>query len=156
MLLRVPEDAVLEGGKIVGFQDKSLLPSYDIFDERRYFRPSREGRVFSICGKSVGITICEDIWPSMQEGKSYNYDPIEFFEKRGVDLIINLAASPYALGKAQRRKAVLKKVVERVKKPIIFVNHVGGHDGVLFDGSSEVIDPSKGLIFQLVQGKYEA
>ncbi|MDB6082066.1 MAG: synthetase [Chlamydiia bacterium] len=138
--------AVIENQKLLGYQDKTSLPTYDIFDERRFFRPAAEQMVWDIKEKKIGITICEDIWsfldPSRQE--SYPYDPLSYFEKAAVkiDVLINISASPYAVDKLKRRMNVLQTAAMRVNCPLIFCNQVGAQDGIIFDGTSSVMSAS--------------
>jgi NAD+ synthase (glutamine-hydrolysing) len=140
--------ALLFDGKVVGFQDKFLLPTYDIFDERRYFRPSEVEKVWTIRDKKVGITICEDIWPFVQGKERYPKDPLSYFEKEPIDLLINISASPYSQGKIALRRELLQRVATRLSCPSILVNQVGGQDGILFDGSSLVVSKEGKLLYQ--------
>ena len=137
---------VIVDGQIVGFQDKCLLPTYDVFDEWRYFEPAKSERVWVIGGKKIGITICEDIWPafdSFLQGR-YKDDPLECFVNK-VDLLINISASPYSYGKINNRFLVAKKVAKRLHCPVALVNQVGAQDGILYDGSSFVVAPNEEL-----------
>lgn len=130
--------AILCDGEVVGFQDKCLLPTYDVFDEWRYFEPAKSERVWVLGGKKIGITICEDIWKAFDpvlQGR-YKEDPVEYFEDKNIDLLINISASPYSLGKINTRTLLAKKVAKRLKCPVALVNQVGANDGLLFDGSS--------------------
>ncbi len=129
---------VIENKEIVGFQDKYLLPTYDVFDEWRYFEPAKSERIWQIGGKKIGITICEDIWFSYENllNNRYKDDPLEHFETKNLDLLINISASPYAFGRMKTRVQVTAKVAKRLSCPIVLVNQVGGQDGLLFDGSS--------------------
>lgn len=126
---------IMHDGKILGYQDKSLLPTYDVFDEWRYFEPATSQNVWEINGKKVGITVCEDIWCTDR----YSKDPIEYFEKNKVDFLFNLSASPYSLGKIQERQKAAIAVSTRLNCPVVLVNQVGATDGLLFDGSSFVV-----------------
>lgn len=130
--------AVIEDGELLGFQDKCLLPTYDVFDEWRYFEPALSERVWELAGKKVGVTICEDIWPAFDPfcASRYKDDPLEHFKTKSLDLLINISASPYSLGKIKTRREVAKKVSERLSCPVLVVNQVGAQDGLLFDGSS--------------------
>lgn len=139
--------AVLSDGKLCGYQDKILLPTYDVFDEQRYFRTGSEQRVWDIAGKKVGITICEDIWPQLQTSETYPIDPLTFFEGK-IDLLVNLSASPYSRGKIDRRKQLVSLVAQRMRTPVALVNQVGGNDSLLFDGTSVLYMPTGELAYQ--------
>ncbi len=141
---------VIFDGQIIGFQDKCLLPTYDVFDEWRYFEPAKSEIVWELCGKKIGITICEDIWPafdSFLQGR-YRDDPLEYFEKNKVDLLVNISASPYSFGKINNRLEVAKKVAKRLDCTVALVNQVGAQDGLLFDGSSFVVSSNGQLFLQ--------
>lgn len=140
--------AVLCDGQILGFQDKCLLPTYDVFDEWRYFEPAKSERVWGLGGKKIGITICEDIWKAFDpflQGR-YADDPLDCFEHKNVDLLINISASPYSLGKIKTRMLVAKKVAKRLNCPVALVNQVGANDSLLFDGSSFVVSQHDELL----------
>jgi len=142
--------AVIMNGKLLGFQDKALLPTYDVFDERRYFRPAPQEKIWEIGGKRIGITICEDIWPNsgVAGQEHYPVDPLAVFEKEKPDLLINISASPYSEGKIETRKEVAKACVKRLHCPMILCNQVGGQDGLLFDGTSVVFSKEGELLQQ--------
>lgn len=141
---------IIEDGAIVGFQDKCLLPTYDVFDEWRYFEPAKGERVWGIAGKKIGITICEDIWPAFDSflENRYKDDPLECFIQNKIDLVINISASPYSITKIKSRHFVAQKVAKRLHAPLVLVNQVGGQDGLLFDGSSFVVAPNGELLAQ--------
>jgi NAD+ synthase (glutamine-hydrolysing) len=140
--------ALLKDGQIVNKGGKILLPTYDVFDEARYFEPARESLLFEINGKKIGVTICEDIWNvgDIEEAPRYGADPVKMLSDREIDILINISASPFALNKAKLRMAVLKSVSTKYKVPILYCNQVGGNDDLLFDGSSMVVDKSGRLI----------
>lgn len=142
---------VFDNGKLVGFQDKCLLPTYDVFDESRYFEPAVSERIWELCGKRVGITICEDIWPSFDPfcHARYSSDPLKSFEGKGLDLLINISASPYTYGKTKTRKKVAKAVALRLSCPVVLVNQVGAQDGLIFDGTSVMVDATGKLCVRL-------
>jgi len=134
---------------------KSLLPNYDVFDERRYFQPAdnvqlchwdspRDGRV------ALGITICEDLWNDEQfvDREQYRQDPIEQLAKKGADLLINISASPFWVGKQPARRDIFARQVREHGIPLVFVNQVGGNDDLIFDGGSMVFDREGTLIAQ--------
>jgi len=140
--------AVLIDGKVEGFQDKMLLPSYDVFDEKRYFQPGIKQQIFSFKGKKFGITICEDIWPKIQSEELYKEKPLDFFEREEIDFLVNMAASPYSLGKIEVRKELLYHVAITLQKPVLFCNQVGGQTSLLFDGSSSIFNADGSLLYQ--------
>ena len=133
--------AVLERGEVRATYHKRLLPTYDVFDERRYFRPGTEPCVLTIAGVRVGLTVCEDIWNEafadggMGVGLRYRQDPIGDLAEH-CDLIVNCSASPYHLGKSALRRRVVGSAARRAKVPVIYANQVGGQDDLLFDGDS--------------------
>lgn len=133
--------AIIADGQLLGFQDKSLLPTYDVFDERRYFEPAREIGVWELCGQRVGITICEDIWQHSEAIKftSYHHDPVDDLKKYAPEIILNLSASPYRQGRFQERIEVCAKAARTLQCPIALCNQVGGNDSLIFDGYSFVV-----------------
>jgi NAD+ synthase (glutamine-hydrolysing) len=133
--------AVIHNKQLLGYQDKALLPTYDVFDERRYFQPAFDEKVWNICQKRVGITICEDIWPFSHIGFQEHYprDPLSYFERESLDLLINISASPYSYGKIETRTEMVRTCSRRLSCPVILCNQVGAQDGVIFDGSSVVV-----------------
>lgn len=134
--------ALLDKGKIKFVQHKALLPTYDVFDEARYFEPGSTHNVISFKGTKIGITICEDVWSKVPiEGRHlYRYDPVETLVKKGAKLIINISASPFHSGKGEIRKKLLSQAAKRNKVPIVYTNSVGGNDDLIFDGRSVVIN----------------
>jgi NAD+ synthetase len=134
--------ALLHGGQVVKRGGKRLLPAYDVFDETRYFQPSNESLWFELEGRRFGVTICEDIWNfgDFEGVPRYEIDPVADLHSRGIDILINISASPYTLGKAPLRARMLKKIAALYKVPTIYANQVGGNDDLLFDGSSLVVD----------------
>jgi NAD+ synthase (glutamine-hydrolysing) len=151
--------ALLEGGKIKQIFHKRLLPTYDVFDEDRYFEPGYEANYFTLDGIKIGVSICEDLWNDEQfwGKRSYEVNPLEELVQIGVDLIVNLSASPYTVGKHQLRELMLNHAASSYQKPIIYVNQVGGNDDLIFDGNSvafnstgELISRAKGFATDLV------
>lgn len=134
--------ALIHDGELIGFQDKSLLPDYDVFSERRYFEPADRCSVWMLQKKKVALTICEDIWQhaGAVEYSSYVRDPIEELKKSAPDLLINISASPYYLRRFETRLKVAQKSAETLKCPILFCNQVGGNDSLIFDGYSFCLD----------------
>ena len=143
--------AVIENGVLVGFQDKALLPTYDVFDERRYFEPAKDEKIWTVAQKRVGITICEDIWAFSGEGEvpSYDHDPLCFFEQNHVDVLVNLSASPYAQGKNIKRRHVCERAAKKSGAYFVMCNQVGANDALLFDGRSSVFSESGKLLLEM-------
>lgn len=129
-------------GEIVHRQAKTLLPSYDVFDETRYFDPARDQVPFLFRGETIGISICEDIWndPEFWPRRYYPQDPIRTLAERGATLLINIAASPFAAGKDRVRFELLSGQAGRYRIPLLYVNQVGGNDELIFDGGSFLLD----------------
>lgn len=130
--------AILVDGKILGFQHKLLLPTYDVFDERRYFEPGRELKVWEIFGERVAITICEDIWEgcSFLTESKYHFHVLENLKQQNPTLYLNLSASPYHRKKVHTRLELCKKTARALECPVILCNQVGGNDSLVFDGHS--------------------
>ena len=130
--------ALLDQGDIKEIFHKRLLPTYDVFDEDRYFEPGYEANYFSLDGVKVGVSICEDLWNDEQFWGKRNYEvnPIEELAQLGVDIIVNLSASPYTVGKQKLREAMLTHAATAYNKPILYANQVGGNDDLIFDGNS--------------------
>ena len=142
--------AWLEGGEIRSKFWKTLLPTYDVFDERRYFEPGERCEPFVWGGKRIGVTICEDVWSEDYLRRPfYDRDPVEELSAAGVDLLINLSASPYHLGKPENRRRMLTDVAKEANVPIVYCNSIGGNDQLVFDGHSMAVDPSGEVISQL-------
>ena len=139
---------LLEKGKFRVVAQKSLLPTYDVFDEDRYFEPGVANLPVRISGRKVGVTICEDIWndEDLWPQRRYRRDPVRELSKKGVDLLINLSASPWNIGKEKVRYRLLAEVAKREKIPVVQVNLVGGNDELVFDGKSMVVGPKGGLL----------
>ena len=137
-------------GKLLARQDKTLLPNYDVFDEVRYFKPARSTHPVVFNGKRLGITICEDIWNDKDywDRRLYDVDPIEDLIFQGIDIIINISASPYHYGKRNLRIDMLSYIAKKYKKIAVYVNQVGGNDELIFDGSSLVIDEGGCVIWE--------
>jgi NAD+ synthase (glutamine-hydrolysing) len=136
-------------GKRVGEYHKRLLPTYDVFDEGRYFEPGREGAlVLRIKGLRVGVTICEDIWNDKTFWKRplYGPDPIAEIAALDLDLHANISASPYTLGKDRLRRRMMGRIARRTKVPLVSCNLVGGNDGLVFDGASTAFDGKGRLV----------
>ena len=119
---------------------KRLLPTYDVFDEDRYFESGKSPLYFSLLGKKIAVSICEDIWNS--NGNQHSENPITEIAKEKLDLLINLSASPWHVNKKMQRSSILQEVVQKINCPLVYVNSVGGNDELIFDGSSVVLDSS--------------
>lgn len=130
--------AIISDGKILGYQDKLLLPTYDVFDERRYFEPASEIQSWELSGRRVVITICEDVWQhaEMVKWSYYHEDPVEQLKKLKPDLMLNLSASPFSVNKPDQRKTVVAAAAETLGCPVVLCNQVGGNDSVIYDGMS--------------------
>lgn len=133
--------ALIEGGRVVFEQHKMLLPTYDVFDELRYFQPARRQQVVELCGTRIGLTICEDIWndKTFWAQPRYERDPVAELVEQGSEVIINISASPYTLNKRTLRLEMLQALARHHARPVVYVNQVGGNDQLVFDGSSVVV-----------------
>ncbi len=140
--------ALLHEGKVKQVFHKRLLPTYDVFDEHRYFEPGLQTNYFTFNSVKIGVTICEDLWNDEEffGKRSYSINPIAELSKLDVNLIVNLSASPYTFGKQNFREAMLKHSAMRFDKPIIYVNQVGGNDDLIFDGRSFALNRSGEII----------
>ena len=145
--------AVLQHGKVLWRMAKSLLPTYDVFDEDRYFEPAKSVEPFVFQGKKLGITICEDIWndEDFWPERLYRRDPVKELIAQGAEIILNLSASPWHDGKEQTRLAMLRRVARDEKIPLAQVNTVGAHDELIFDGHSVALD-ARGDVLALGKG----
>jgi NAD+ synthetase len=142
--------ALLENGEIAYVSFKSLLPTYDVFDETRYFEPAAGSAPLKIGGQKVALTICEDIWTDEMCGprKLYFKDPLAEMAKKKFQLIVNMSASPWSVGKDVVRTELMKAQAKTYNVPVICVNQVGGNDELIFDGNSVAIDPQGHIIAQ--------
>ena len=145
----------IKQGKIEAIRNKSLLPTYDIFDEYRHFEPNREFDTIELNGKKLAVTICEDLWDEQptqnQFGKDklYTRSPIEELSKLNPDLIINLSASPFSYNQENWRKDILIKKAKKYQLPIIYVNQVGAQTEIVFDGGSFFLDKDGSIPIEL-------
>ncbi|MFZ1984785.1 MAG: NAD+ synthase [Desulfatitalea sp.] len=133
---------LFEDGRILHQVNKQLLPTYDVFDERRHFEPGQPSRPFAYKGHRIGVTICEDAWNDKDvfRRRLYALDPVGQLVADGADLLINIAASPFHMGKREFRDGLLAGLAAKHKVPLVFVNQVGGNDHILFDGASAAFD----------------
>lgn len=141
---------LIANGKILFQQNKSLLPTYDVFDETRYFDPAASIMVFPFCGERLGISICEDAWndPQFWPHPLYQKDPVGELAKEGASLLINISASPFQIGKDSTRYRILSNHASRHGLPFVYVNQVGANDELIFDGQSMVLDNQGMLLWQ--------
>jgi NAD+ synthetase len=141
--------ALIHRGKIIAKRFKSLLPTYDVFDEDRYFQPATHNEPFIFGNCRLGITICEDIWNIEQFAPiRYPHDPLKDFAHAGLRLLVNLSASPYHVGKGRLRHELLRGVARHYRVPLAYCNLVGGNDELIFDGRSMVFDADGNLLAQ--------
>jgi NAD+ synthase/NAD+ synthase (glutamine-hydrolysing) len=140
--------AVIESGKIVFRQHKTLLPTYDVFDEARYFHPADGVNLCTLRGRPIALTICEDAWNDRNywERRLYQKDPVEELFSRGAELLLCINASPYSMGKRETRRRIYSAVAKRYARPVLYVNQVGGDDQLVFDGSSFAMNAQGELI----------
>ena len=143
--------ALIQNGKILARRHKMLLPTYDVFDEDRYFQPAESNTVLDFAGQRLGLTICEDIWTQdYLPARLYERSPIHDLMRDGTraQLLLNLSASPYHLGKERVRHDMLAAVAQQYKVPVVYCNLVGGNDELIFDGNSLAFDASGNLLAQ--------
>lgn len=140
--------AIIDDGVLVGFQDKMLLPTYDVFDERRFFEPGAAAKLWKIGGKSIAVTICEDIWQHSDLIKytSYLRDPVHELAALKPDFTLNLSASPFSVSKFSNRLKACSKAAATLNSPLLLCNQVGGNDSLIFDGYSLYVDAAGNTI----------
>ncbi len=145
--------AIIQDGKLLGFQDKWLLPTYDVFDERRYFEPGSKAAVWDYKGKKIGVIICEDIWQhaGYVEYTKYSRDPVAALQQFQPDLLLNLSASPYQYQKPDTRVKVCAMAAQTLDCPVVLCCQVGGNDELIFDGYSVCVD-RRGELRELGKG----
>jgi NAD+ synthase (glutamine-hydrolysing) len=145
--------AVISDGQLLGFKDKQLLPTYDVFDERRYFEPGSSAQIWEYKGKKIGVMICEDIWQhaGYVGDTQYAHDPVLELAALRPDVILNLSASPYHFQKPDVRVKVCAKCAKTLGCPVILCCQVGGNDQLVFDGYSLFVD-AKGDLRQVAKG----
>ena len=142
--------ALLRDGKIGFVQSKRLLPTYDVFDEMRNFAPADAQQLFTLGDAQVGLTICEDAWndKNFWDRRLYGVDPVEDLMRAGGEVLLNISASPFFVGKRQLRQNMLATIARQYDVPVALVNQVGGNDSLVFDGSSLVLAPDGRVIAQ--------
>lgn len=142
--------ALIDNTTLISKHYKSLLPTYDVFDEGRYFEPAKDVRVTEFRGLRLAITICEDIWNSeLYWGRRlYEFDPVQELANQGFDYLINISASPFWLGKRTKKREMFQSIARQYERPLIQVNLVGGNDELIFDGWSTVLNPQGKILAQ--------
>jgi NAD+ synthetase len=141
--------ALVKDREVLGFQHKTLLPTYDVFDEARYFCPATEHPVFELGGRKLALAICEDLWnlPGFCGENRYDIDPLEkWTADGGADLVVAISASPFSLGRPRFRRGLLEEIVKARGVDLIYCNLVGGNTSLVFDGSSLAMDSSLELL----------
>jgi NAD+ synthase (glutamine-hydrolysing) len=148
--------ALLETGKPIRKAYKSLLPTYDVFDEDRYFEPASHVEAFDVAGKKIGATICEDIWTEHYLPRPlYDIEPVRGLIEQGAEIIVNISASPFTLHKPAIRYEMVAALARAYQRPICYCNSVGGNDQLVFDGNSIAVNSSGQLIAQLASFREE-
>jgi NAD+ synthase (glutamine-hydrolysing) len=142
--------AVIRNKTLLGFADKTLLPEYDVFDDPRYFEPAQERRLFDLGDCKLGIAVCEDFWndKTFWTQRLYPNDPAQELIAMGANLLVSINASPFNKGKLDVRCEMVSHRAKMANVPIVFVNLIGGNDGIIFDGSSIVADATGRIIMQ--------
>jgi NAD+ synthase (glutamine-hydrolysing) len=133
--------AVVQEGRVVSLHRKLLLPTYDVFDERRHFEPAHELNLADVLGRKLAVTICEDAWndPGFWPAPRYARDPVAELVAMGAEIVVNISASPFTLDKRSVRPRMLRALGEKHRRPLLYVNQVGGQDDLVFDGNSMAI-----------------
>jgi len=146
--------ALIVDGALAGTHFKALLPTYDVFDEHRYFEPGKGFEIHTVPTAAgpckLGITICEDLWNDEQFGgrSVYQTDPVEALASAGAELLVNLSASPYWVGKQRSRAEIFGRQMREHRVPLLYVNQVGGNDDLIFDGGSAAFSPDGSIFAQ--------
>ena len=142
--------AIIRNRTLLGFADKTLLPEYDVFDDPRYFEPGREHHLFRLDGTKIGVAICEDFWndKTFWRQRLYQDDPAQELIALGSEILVSINASPFNKGKPAVRCEMVSHRARSANLPIVFVNLIGGNDGVIFDGASIISDASGRIILQ--------
>ncbi len=140
---------VARNGAVIVEQPKTLLPTYDVFDELRYFEPGETAQLVEIAGRRVGVVICEDFWfdDEVAGKKLYCRNVVDELARQGAEVFLNISASPFNAGKRRARWELFSRIAKRYDAPLVYVNQVGGNDELLFDGSSIVFDATGQTIF---------
>jgi NAD+ synthase (glutamine-hydrolysing) len=140
--------AIIQNKFLLGYQDKSLLPNYDVFSERRYFEPATTSKIWNLNEKRVAITICEDIWKhsDLLKETAYRHDPIMALKDTHPDVMLNLSASPYSFTKLKNRIKVCSSAAKTLQCPLLYCTQVGANDSLLFEGYSLCVDAKGDLL----------
>jgi len=138
---------LLSDGEIKDVFHKTLLPTYDVFDEYRYFEPNTVFKTIVLNGKRVAVTICEDLW-NEEDDPMYTFSPLEKTGDGNLDLVINIAASPFDFNHREKRISILQRNAVKYEAPIVYVNHAGAQNDLVFDGGSMVLDADGSIIFE--------
>ena len=142
--------AIIRNRKLIGFADKTLLPEYDVFDDPRYFQPAPERHLFQLHDEKLGVAVCEDFWndKTFWRERLYTNDPADELIEMGADILVSINASPFNKAKMAQRCAMVSHRARAANLPIVFVNLVGGNDGIIFEGASIVADCRGKIILQ--------
>ena len=142
--------AIIRNRELIGFADKTLLPEYDVFDDPRYFQPAPERHLFQLRDEKLGVAVCEDFWndKTFWRERLYANDPADELIEMGADILVSINASPFNKAKMGQRCAMVSHRARAANLPIVFVNLVGGNDGIIFDGASIVADCRGKIILQ--------
>jgi NAD+ synthase (glutamine-hydrolysing) len=141
-----------KNGKQLGVACKTLLPTYDVFDDLRYFEPNHDFECLDLEGLQLGVTICEDIWYNQNEVQyhTYSVDPARILKQQGAQIIINISASPYTKSKHENREKMLRNHARKLGLPMLYSNQVGAHTEIIFDGDSMAVSASAEVIARTV------
>ena len=141
--------AFINDRKLIDYADKILLPTYDVFDEKRYFEPGEKVKIWTLKEKQIAVLICEDLWEhsALLKHPHYHRDPVLEIKEKPLSCLINISASPYSLNKVKRRLNVCLTAARTLHCPVILCNQVGGNDSLIFDGHSLSVDET-GLLQQ--------
>src|SRR5260370_22371608 len=142
--------ALIRDGALLGFADKTLVPEYDVFDDPRYFEPGREHRLFKLDDCDLGVAVCEDFWndKTFWKQRLYPNDPAQELIEMGAKILVSINASPFNKGKMGMRCEMVSHRARTAGLPIVFVNLIGGNDGVIFDGASIFSDRHRKIFLQ--------
>lgn len=142
--------AIIRDRQLIGFADKTLLPEYDVFDDPRYFEPATQRQLFQVDGDQLGVAVCEDFWndKTFWKHRLYLHDPADELIEMGAEVLISINASPFNKGKMGQRCSMVSHRAKAANLPVVFVNLIGGNDGVIFDGASIVADCEGKIILQ--------
>ena len=140
--------ALLQRGRVLAVRTKTLLPTYDVFDEDRYFEPATENTPVEFNGRRIGLTICEDVWndEDFWRERRYGRNPATELVQQGAEFLLNISASPWHLGKNRTRREMLASLAAKSRVPVVYCNSVGGNDELVFDGTSLVFNAAGKLV----------